>query len=173
MRTRGTNPLSSGKIKSIAQLSVILPGLKAEGKKIVFTNGCFDILHLGHVRYLEKAKQSGDILIVALNTDSSIRRIKGDKRPIIPEMDRAGIVAGLTSVDYTVLFNEDTPLNTIKTLKPDIIVKGSDWSEDKIVGADFVRSYGGKVRTIRLIKGRSTTNFIEKIVARFCKEKSL
>jgi len=160
------------KIKSLKELAKITNQLKAKGKKIVFTNGCFDILHSGHVQYLEKAKNSGDYLIVALNSDYSIKRIKGDGRPIVPELDRAKVLAGLESVDFVVLFNQDTPLKTIQTLKPDILIKGGDWSKDKIVGADFVQKSGGKVKTVKLRAGRSTTNIIEKIKKQVLNEKS-
>jgi D-beta-D-heptose 7-phosphate kinase/D-beta-D-heptose 1-phosphate adenosyltransferase len=155
--------LSIIKIKTIAALQKLLPRLKKQGKKIVFTNGCFDILHYGHVHYLEKAKKKGDILVVALNSDASVRRLKGAERPIVPERDRARVLAALESVDYVVLFNEDTPLAVLHALKPDILVKGADWSKDKIVGADFILSYGGEVTTIKLAKGRSTTNILNKI----------
>lgn len=170
MRTRRTNPLSITKIKTTRELLNIIPGLKASGKKIVFTNGCFDILHYGHVQYLEKAKSKGDILIVALNSDASVKNIKGDNRPIINEKERIQVVAGLESVNYALLFKEDTPLNIIKTIRPDIIVKGADWSKEKIVGADFVSGYGGRVITIKLSKGNSTTNIIKKIAEKFGKK---
>lgn len=158
------------KIKKISQLQKIIRRLKAAGKKVVFTNGCFDLLHAGHVQYLEKAKAAGDILVVALNSDSSIRRIKGNVRPIINEKDRLRIIAGLESVDYAVLFDEDTPLKTIEKLKPDILVKGADWSKNKIAGSDFVAGYGGEVLRIKLTKGRSTTNLIKKIAQRFAEK---
>ena len=167
MRTRRTSPLSGIKIKPIKKLQKIARRLKGKGKKIVFTNGCFDILHWGHVQYLENAGSKGDVLIVGVNSDASVKRIKGDSRPITNEKDRARIIAGLESVNYVVLFNEETPLKTIEALKPDILVKGADWSKDKIVGADFVLSYGGKVKNIKLTKGRSTTNIIKKIARRF------
>jgi len=138
--------------------------LQTKGKKIVFTNGCFDLLHYGHVKYLEDAKKNGDILIVALNSDASIKRIKGSARPIVNQDDRQRIIAALESVDYVVLFNDATPVKIIETLKPDIIIKGADWEKNKIVGADFVRSYGGKVKTIKFVPGRSTTKLIDKIV---------
>lgn len=158
------------KIKAVKALKRIILGLKHLGRKIVFTNGCFDILHYGHVRYLEKAKSKGDILVVAINTDASVRKIKGENRPIINEKDRAKVIAGLESVDFVVLFNDETPLKVIQALKPDILVKGADWSKDKIVGADFVSGYGGKVASIKLEQGRSTTNIIRKI-AQSCRKK--
>lgn len=155
------------KIKNISALKRIISRLKKQGKKIVFTNGCFDLLHYGHVKYLEDAKNKGDILIVALNSDSSVKKIKGDKRPIINEKDRLGIIAGLESVDYVVLFNEETPLKTLKELGPDVLVKGADWDRDNIVGSDFVIKGGGKTCAIKFIKGRSTTGLIKKIAKRF------
>lgn len=153
----------NSKIKNPARLKKIIARLKNQGKSIVFTNGCFDLLHYGHVKYLERAKAKGDILVVAVNSDASVRRIKGGRRPITNEKDRLRIIAALESVDYAVLFKEDTPFQTIKLLKPDIIVKGADWDEDDIVGRDFVLCYGGKVATVKLVKGHSTTNLINKI----------
>ncbi len=146
----------------------IVDKLKKEGKKIVFTNGCFDILHLGHIRYLSEAKKLGDFLIVAINSDSSVRRIKGNKRPIIDEKARAEIIAALEFVDMVIIFSEDTPYNIIKRLKPDILVKGGDWKEDEIVGADIVKKSGGKVLTIPYITGYSTTSIVEKIKKLYC-----
>ncbi|RKY31879.1 MAG: D-glycero-beta-D-manno-heptose 1-phosphate adenylyltransferase [Candidatus Omnitrophota bacterium] len=157
----------ASKIKTQARLKKIILKLKAKKKKIVFTNGCFDLLHFGHVKYLEEAKSKGDILVVAVNSDSSTMRIKGKKRPLTPQADRLRIIAGLESVDYVTLFNETTPLKVIKKFKPDILIKGADWNKKKIVGNDFVASYGGKVATIKLAKGRSTTNLIKKIAAKF------
>lgn len=163
MRISRTNSLSGSKIKSLKQLAKIAASLKSKGKKIVFTNGCFDILHFGHVYYLEQAKKQGDMLIVGLNSDKSIQRIKGKNRPIVCQKDRARVLAGLESVDYIVIFNEDTPLKTISAIKPDVLIKGSDWQKNSIVGAEVVRQYGGKTAVIKLAKGRSTTNIIEKI----------
>lgn len=164
MRVSREHPLSKSKIKSQRELKNIILALKKRGKKVVFTNGCFDLLHYGHVKYLEDAKRKGDILVVGINSDASVRRIKGTKRPIINEQDRLKIIAALESVDYVVLFKEDTPFNIINLLRPDILIKGADWDKDKIVGRDIILRYGGRVATIRLIKGRSTTNFIRKIV---------
>ncbi len=167
MRTRRAGHLSGRKIKNLPQLKKIVSGLKAKGKKIVFTNGCFDLLHYGHVKYLQDAKRSADVLVVAINSDASVRRIKGSLRPIVSQFDRLRTIAELESVDYVALFGEDTPLKTIKTLKPDIIIKGSDWKKNKIAGAEFVSSYGGKVKTIKLVSGRSTTQLINKIAKMF------
>lgn len=141
--------------------------LKANGKKVVFTNGCFDILHAGHVDYLTKAKAFGDCLIVALNTDSSIKRIKGELRPIVPQNERAIIIAALKAVDYVIFFEEDTPFEVIKELVPDILIKGADWSVENIVGADIVLSNGGKVETIEFVNITSTTNIIDTVLKKF------
>jgi len=137
--------------------------LKSQGKRVVFTNGCFDILHYGHTKYLQDARAKGDYLIVALNSDSSIKKIKGKDRPIVNQSDRLKVVAALGCVDSVVLFNQDTPIRLIRELKPDILVKGGDWDKARIVGADFVQGYGGKVLTIKLVKGRSTSAIIRKI----------
>ncbi len=155
------------KIKSLKSLKKIVFGLKRKGKKIVFTNGCFDILHFGHAKYLEDAKSKGDILIVGVNSDSSVKRIKGKKRPVVNESDRISLVASLESVDYALLFNEDTPLKVIQALKPNTLVKGADWKQGCIVGEDIVSKYGGRVVRIKLVKGRSTTNLINRIVKLF------
>ncbi len=141
--------------------------MKRNGKKVAFTNGCFDVLHYGHIKYLEDAKSKGDYLIVAVNSDSSIKKIKEANRPVIGQLDRLKTVAALASVDFVILFNEDNPLRLIKALRPDILIKGSDWSKERIIGADFVKSYGGKVLTVNLVKGRSTSAIINKIVRDF------
>lgn len=152
-----------GKIFSRDNLKTEIEALHRQGKKIVFTNGCFDILHVGHVRYLREAKKKGDVLVLALNSDASVRAIKGEKRPIVPEEERADVMAALESVDYVTIFEELTPLELIEALKPDILIKGGDWAEEKIVGRDAVRSWGGQVAVIPEIKGASTTNIVEKI----------
>ena len=163
MRIGRRGPGLKDKIKSQRQLKKILVALKARGQRIVFTNGCFDLLHYGHVQYLEKAKKTGDCLVVALNSDVSARRIKGRNRPIINQKDRMRVVAALASVDFVTLFNQDTPLKIIRELRPDILVKGADWHKSKIVGSEEIRAYGGKVYAIKLARGRSTTNLIRKI----------
>jgi rfaE bifunctional protein nucleotidyltransferase chain/domain len=150
-------------VVSRAELVHIRKQLKEQGKKIVFTNGCFDILHRGHVEYLTKAKALGDILFVGMNTDASVKRLKGPQRPVVCEDDRAFVLASLKAVDYVCLFDEDTPLELIKALVPDILVKGSDWPVDSIVGKDVVEEAGGKVQTIEFVPNRSTTNIIQKI----------
>ena len=151
-----------GKVLSLRALKRELKRI-GSGRKVVFTNGCFDILHAGHVRYLERAKRLGDILVVGMNTDRSVRKIKGSGRPIVAEKDRATLLSALKMVDYVVLFDEPTPIRLIEAIKPDVLVKGSDWKKRDIVGADFVESYGGKVRRIGLLKGRSTTDVVKKI----------
>jgi rfaE bifunctional protein nucleotidyltransferase chain/domain len=137
---------------------------RREGQKIAFTNGCFDILHVGHVRYLREARKMGDFLILALNSDASVRAIKGNKRPLVPEGERAEIAASLEAVDYVTLFDETTPLKLIEYLRPDCLVKGGDWKEEAVVGGDAVRSWGGKVVLIPEVEGASTTNIVEKIL---------
>lgn len=143
--------------------------LKSENKKIVFTNGVFDIIHRGHVEYLSEAKSLGDILIVGLNSDSSVKMIKGEKRPVVPEENRAIVLANLKPVDYVVIFSEDTPFNLISKIKPDILVKGADWDEDKIIGADIVKSYGGEIKRIKFVENNSSTNIIDKIIQLYTK----
>lgn len=143
---------------------------KQEGKSVVFTNGVFDILHRGHVDYLSKAKALGDILIVGLNSDASVKRIKGELRPIVRQEDRAFVLAGLASVDAVCLFEEDTPFNIISTIVPDTLVKGADYTLDTIVGRDVVESAGGSVRTIEFVPDRSTTSIVDTIIQRFGKK---
>ncbi len=137
---------------------------KREGKQIVFTNGCFDLLHIGHIRYLTQAKALGDILIVGLNSDSSIKALKGENRPIISQAERKEMLLALKAVDFVEFFNEDNPLNLIKEIKPDILVKGGDWSVEQIIGSDFVNSYGGKTLSLQLVEGFSTSNIIDKVL---------
>lgn len=134
-----------------------------QGKRLVFTNGCFDILHIGHVRYLQEAKKCGDLLVVAVNSDRSVKELKGPARPLQTEGDRAEILAALSAVDYTVIFDEETPLNYIEQIKPDVLVKGGDWAIDQIVGSSFVLAQGGEVKSLQFVDGRSTTNVVEKI----------
>jgi rfaE bifunctional protein nucleotidyltransferase chain/domain len=141
-----------------------LDRLREEGKSIAFTNGCFDILHVGHVRYLTEAKKTADILVLALNSDSSVRTIKGEKRPLIPQGERAEVLAGLSSINYVTIFDEATPLELIKYLKPDILIKGGDWAEENIVGRDEVRSWGGRVVVVPEVEGASTTNIVDKVL---------
>ena len=152
------------KITPRNELKAKVDRLKREGKKVVFTNGCFDILHAGHTRYLREARKLGDALILALNSDSSVRSIKGPMRPIVPEAERAEVVAALDSVDYVTVFDELTPLELIEFLRPDVIVKGGDWAEKDIVGAETVRKWGGRVAIMPEIEGASTTNIIDKVL---------
>lgn len=155
------------KIKNLTELKPILDILRATGQKIVFTNGCFDLIHTGHTRYLAKAKSHGDVLVVALNSDASIRGIKGDKRPIMPEADRLETLAALEVVDYVVLFEEADPYRVISALQPDFLIKGGDWAVEKIIGRDVVEARGGKVVSVGYIEGASTTGIIEKIVKKY------
>jgi rfaE bifunctional protein nucleotidyltransferase chain/domain len=144
------------------RIAELAASLRAEGKRVVFTNGVFDILHAGHVTYLEKARALGDVLVVGLNTDDSVRRLKGPERPINSEDDRACVLAALRSVDHVVLFGDDTPIDVITSLLPDVLVKGGDYTRDTIVGADEVEAHGGTVCTIPLVDGRSTTAIINR-----------
>ncbi len=146
-----------------------MKNLKKQGKKVVFTNGCFDILHAGHIEILKKAKEKGDILIVGLNSDKSIKKIKGRKRPIMDEKDRALILDSIKFVDYVVLFDEETPYNLIKEIKPDVLVKGSDYKINEVVGADIVIKNGGEVFLVPLLKGKSTSKIIEEVLKRYGK----
>ena len=155
-----------GKVADLQTVVKELENLR-KGKKVVFTNGCFDILHAGHVYYLNECKKLGDILVVGINSDSSIRRLKGEKRPILPLEFRAYTLSNLCSVDYVVPFEEDTPYNLIKEIKPDILVKGGDWDINQIVGKDIVESYGGKVLTIPFKFDISTSKIIERILERY------
>jgi len=147
------------------ELASRLDQLRAEGKRIVFTNGCFDILHRGHVEYLAAARQLGDVLIVGLNSDASIRRLKGPDRPINPQDDRAAVLDGLRSVDIVTIFEEDTPAQLIAIVEPDVLVKGGDYTEATVVGADVVRARGGRVVIVPLLEGRSTSALIARIRA--------
>jgi D-beta-D-heptose 7-phosphate kinase/D-beta-D-heptose 1-phosphate adenosyltransferase len=151
------------KIKSRRAIKSIVAELKKRRKKIVFTNGCFDLLHVGHTRYLRRAREAGDFLIVGLNSDSSVRKIKGAGRPILPGGERAELLSALEFVDAVVMFPEPTPIRLIELLKPDVLVKGADWPSDRIVGADLAKSSGGRVRRIPVVKGKSTSEIIKKI----------
>lgn len=151
------------KVVSRATLRTRLTALRRQGKRIVFTNGCFDLLHPGHVRYLRAARRLGDVLVVGVNSDRSVQRLdKGPGRPIMPERDRAEVLAALEMVDLVTLFDEDTPLALIRCARPDVLVKGGDWSPDRIVGADLVRAAGGTVHALPYFKGYSTTKLIRR-----------
>ena len=154
---------TQNKIKDWTETKQIVSSWKDAGDEVVFTNGCFDILHLGHIDYLEKAKSLGQRLVVAVNTDKSVKKLKGDGRPVSDEFARARILAALSFVDLVVLFGEDTPMELIALILPDILVKGKDYEVGNIVGADVVIEHGGKVETIELVDGYSTTGIIEKL----------
>ncbi len=154
---------------SLSELKAIRSKLKAEGKKVVFTNGVFDLIHSGHVDYLLKAKKLGDVLIVGLNSDDSVKRIKGDKRPILKQDERAFVLSNLKAVDYVIFFNEDTPEKLISEIIPDILVKGADWAVEKIVGRELVEKSGGKVINIEFVNDQSTSKIIDLIVQQYSK----
>jgi len=152
-----------GKLKSLEELKSIALQAKARGQKIVFTNGCFDILHRGHLHVLREAKALGDLLIVAVNSDGSVKRLKGPSRPVISEVGRSELIAALEMVDYVTLFDETDPRRLIEEIQPDILAKGGDWRRDQVVGADIVERSGGKVAVIPYLKGFSTTEIIERV----------
>jgi len=157
----------NGKIRPLSELISLTTELKDEGKKVVFTNGCFDLLHIGHLRYLQKAKEAGDVLIVGINNDSSMRRLKGPERPIVQENERAEILSALECVDYVVVFSEDTPYRVIRAIRPDILVKGGDYEAGQIVGTDLVKSSGGEVLVVDEVKDRSTTFLVKTILEKY------
>lgn len=161
---------SDYKIKTLDVLTSLIASEKVRGRRIVFTNGCFDLLHAGHVKYLQKARSLGDILVLGLNSDSSVRRLKGEKRPLIAEEERAHILAALDCIDYVTIFDEDTPLNIITSLKPDILAKGGDYTLDSVIGKDFVESYGGRVELVSFVDGKSTSNIIERVLELYSNE---
>jgi len=154
-----------GAVVGRKELSEILGRLKLEGKKVVFTNGCFDILHRGHVACLEQAKRFGDVLVVGLNSDESVRRLKGPGRPFLGQEDRAAVLSALCCVDYVCIFERDTPLDLIVELRPDVLVKGADYRESEVVGAKEVSSWGGEVRLVELVPGVSTSEIAKRIAA--------
>jgi D-beta-D-heptose 7-phosphate kinase / D-beta-D-heptose 1-phosphate adenosyltransferase len=158
---------SDSKIKNRDVLAALVEAEKAGGKRVVFTNGCFDLLHAGHVKYLQKARNLGDLLVLGLNSDASVRRLKGEKRPLICEDERAHILAALDCIDYVVIFDEDTPLELITSLKPHILAKGGDYTPEAVVGREVVESYGGRVELVSFVDGKSTTNIIERILERY------
>jgi D-beta-D-heptose 7-phosphate kinase/D-beta-D-heptose 1-phosphate adenosyltransferase len=152
------------KIKTTKELHEICLAERLKGKRIVFTNGCFDLIHVGHLRYLEASRELGDLLVIGVNSDASVTAIKGPQRPVLGQEERAELIGGLHCVDYVTLFDAPDPLQLISLLKPDVLVKGADWSEDSIVGAEVVRQNGGKVRRIPLVDGISTTSLITRIL---------
>lgn len=151
------------KLKTLPELKRALRKIKAKKGIVVFTNGCFDILHAGHISYLQKAKSLGDILVVGLNSDASVRRLKGKRRPLASQRNRMTVLSALTCVDLIIIFNALTPLELIKAVRPDVLIKGGDWKTSDIVGARFVQSYGGTVKSLPYIKGLSTSGLIRKI----------
>ena len=154
----------TAKLKTPGKLVPVLEKLRRSGKKIVFTNGCFDLLHAGHVRYLREAKAAGDVLVIGLNSDRSVRGLKGPGRPLVPEGERAELLAALEMVDYVVIFDRPTPGELIAEISPDVLVKGGDWKRDQIAGADEVEAAGGRVLIVPLVPGRSTSGLIDKII---------
>lgn len=156
--------MSKDKVKSLSALKEIIDSFKKQGKKIGFTNGCFDLIHVGHVKYLRAAKKLCDILIVAINSDKSVKGLKGNKRPLFPQDERAEILSAFEFVNYVVIFDELDPEKTISALLPDILVKGGDYKIDQIIGRNTVTSHGGKVITIPEVKGKSTSEIIKKII---------
>jgi D-beta-D-heptose 7-phosphate kinase/D-beta-D-heptose 1-phosphate adenosyltransferase len=158
------------KIKKREDLQRTIQDLKAKGKRIIFTNGCFDLLHIGHVRYLEEAKSLGDILVVGVNSDASVRGLKGPNRPILPEEERAEILSGFGCVDYVTIFDEPTPFNLISLLLPHVLVKGGDWTKEETVGWETVERTGGEVVILSFVEGASTSHLIETILKRFQKK---
>ncbi|HED07584.1 MAG TPA: D-glycero-beta-D-manno-heptose 1-phosphate adenylyltransferase [Ignavibacteria bacterium] len=156
-------------LKSLDEILLLRKDFRSANKKVVFTNGCFDIIHAGHIDYLNKAKDLGDVLIVGVNSDISVKKIKDSKRPIIPEKERIIIVANLKPVDYVILFDEETPENLISKIIPDILVKGADWDIDKIVGKDIVLKNGGEVKSIEFVIQQSTSKIIESIISKYNK----
>ena len=158
--------MSVGRVLEPVEASLWRAELRARGKKVVFTNGVFDLLHAGHVDLLERAKALGDALVVGVNTDASTRRLKGERRPLLPQTDRTRVLAALAAVDVVVLFDEDTPESLVRLLEPDVLVKGADYAEDQIVGKETVESRGGRVVRLPLMEGRSTSAIVEEIVRR-------
>ncbi len=156
------------KIVKVKELVNRIDLFRRSGKQVVFTNGCFDIMHAGHVRYLAAARSEGEILVVGINSDKSVKSIKGKNRPIMPQDQRAEVLAGLWCVDYIVFFDEPDPLRLIQAIKPDVLVKGEDWAENKIIGADFVKADGGKVVRVAVVPDISTSMIINKIIKMYC-----
>ena len=155
------------KIKTREELQRLIHTLKKNGKRIVFTNGCFDILHVGHVRYLEQAKSLGDVLVVGINSDRSVRGLKGPRRPILPVEERGEILSGLGCTDYVTVFDEPTPFELVSLLQPDVLVKGGDWTPEQVVGREVVEGSGGRVVILPFVEGSSTTNIIDVILEKY------
>lgn len=158
-------PQATTKVKSLPAAIRAVRQAQAAGRRVVFTNGCFDLLHRGHTRYLEQARALGDLLVVAVNSDASVRQLKGIGRPVVPDRERAEVLAALASVDLVLIFDDLDPDGIIRSVRPDVLVKGGDWSVDRIVGSDFVRRMGGKVRSLPYVKGASTSELIRRVVS--------
>jgi rfaE bifunctional protein nucleotidyltransferase chain/domain len=157
-----------GRLLTLQEMKEERLRLRESGQRLVFTNGVFDIIHRGHCEYLQAAREQGDAMVVGLNSDESVRRLKGENKPIVQEEDRAAVLSALHAVDYVVIFGEDTPIHLINELLPDILIKGGDYALDDIVGRPEVEAAGGEVRTIPLTEGRSSTNIISTIIERYC-----
>ena len=153
----------SGKLKSLEEIKAVVVDARTNGKKVAFTNGCFDLLHRGHVHVLREARACADLLIVGVNSDQSVKQIKGSARPVLPESDRCELLGAMEMVDYVILFNEPDPYSVISAIRPDVLVKGGDWNTNKIIGADLVEEAGGAVVVVPYVKGFSTTEIIERI----------
>lgn len=155
--------MSAQKIQTLPRLARLIRQAKARGRRVVLTNGCFDLVHAGHVQVLERARRYGDLLVVALNSDASVRRLKGAGRPILGQRDRARLLAAMESVDYVTIFGEDTPLRVVRRLQPHVLVKGADWGRGRIIGSDLVERAGGRVVRVPLVKGHSTSDLIRRL----------
>lgn len=164
---------AASKVKSLQAAVRAVRRAQAAGKRVVFTNGCFDLLHRGHTRYLEQARALGDLLLVAVNGDASVRRLKGAGRPVVPAPERAEVLAALAAVDLVVIFDEPDPARVIRAVRPDVLVKGGDWPVERIVGADFVRASGGEVRSLAYVRGASTSELIRRISSAAGREPSV
>jgi rfaE bifunctional protein nucleotidyltransferase chain/domain len=160
---------AKSKVKSLRGVVRAARQAQVAGRRVVFTNGCFDLLHRGHIRYLERARALGDVLVVAINDDASVRRLKGPGRPVVTAEERAEVLAALHAVDYVVIFDELDPARAIHAIRPDVLVKGGDWPVSRIVGADFVRSRGGSVRSLPYLPGASTSALIDRVLAQASK----
>ncbi len=156
------------KVKSLAAAVRAARKAQGAGRRVVFTNGCFDLLHRGHIRYLERARGLGDLLVVAVNSDASVRRLKGPGRPVVPGVQRAEVLAALAAVDLVLIFDDPDPGRIIRAIRPDVLAKGGDWPVDRIVGADFVRSTGGRVRSLPYLPGASTTGLVRRLASALC-----
>jgi len=170
---RGATPLvrAASKVKSLAGVLRAVRKAQAAGRRVVFTNGCFDLLHRGHTRYLERARSLGDALVVAINSDRSVRALKGPGRPVVPAEQRAEVLAALAAVDYVVVFDELDPARVIRAVRPDVLVKGGDWPISQIVGADYVQSRGGRVLSLPYVAGASTSDLIGRVLAKGLKRR--